>query len=85
MSIPPNTIPVNTIPLNTNLSTLPRGLIRQYHPVLQSQWKQQITAYQTNPPMNPDQFQEGFAWEDPYRYFRFWTIVDFLRDFSLTR
>jgi hypothetical protein len=70
----------------SNSPILPPQLIGQYHPILQSRWKKQVSAYQMpTQQLQTEKLNEGFEWEDPYRYFRFWTIVDFLRDFSLTR
>jgi len=66
---------------------------RQYHPSLQQTWNQQITAYapidqkvhqgqiyQQNPVK-----EEFIDWDDPYKNIRFWTIIDFLRGFKLTK
>ena len=66
---------------------------RQFHPILQRSFNKQMTAYvpvnqhvqrfhgcgQT--PIN----EEFIDWDDPYKNIRFWTFVDFLRGFKLTK
>jgi hypothetical protein len=58
--------------------------MKQYHPVLQEAWNRQLTAYV--PLVQQVIINEEFIdWDDPYRNIRFWTIVDFLRGFKLTK
>jgi hypothetical protein len=61
--------------------------IKQYHPSLQLMWKQQISVYSCSQNEDPNQKQyESFIdWDDPYQNIRFWKIIDFLRDFKLTK
>ncbi len=56
--------------------------IQGYHPHLQKQWEKQIQAYKIN---NKKQIETFIDWDDPYKNFRFWTIIDFLREFKLTK
>ena len=69
------------------MSTTDQLNIKQFHPFLQDNWNKQITAYK---PINSQPYQqtvneEFIDWDDPYRNIRFWTIVDFFREFKLTK
>lgn len=52
---------------------------KQFHPIRQTQYKQQITAYKLD---NKETFID---WDDPYKNLRPWKIIDFLRNFELTK
>ena len=64
--------------------------IQQYHPNLQKQWQQQITAYvghidHANHVDHVPITENFIEWDDPYKEIGFWKIIDFLRDFKLTK
>lgn len=53
-----------------------------YHPFLRKQWTHQIKSYEINSRENHENFID---WDDPYKNIRLWTIIDFLREFKLTK
>lgn len=64
----------------------------QYHPNLRHMWEQQITTYKPNQDNinlttkdNAIIYENFIEWDDPYRFIRPWTIIDFLRNFKLTK
>lgn len=45
-----------------------------------------LSAYTKQPAGAPVNVVEGFIeWDDPYKFFSFWNIIDFLRNFKLTK
>jgi len=63
--------------------------MQQFHPSLQHQWNQQLTAYAPYDDQKQKKqrstTEEFIDWDDPYRNIRFWKIVDFFREFKLTK
>ena len=65
--------------------------ISQYHPLLQNHWKNQMTGYlpyssnHENPYIYHNQRENFIDWDDPYKNIRPWKIIDFLREFKLTK
>lgn len=48
--------------------------------------QQKWTAYKKEPAGAPIDVIETFIdWDDPYKNIKFWTIIDFLRNFKLTK
>jgi hypothetical protein len=45
-----------------------------------------LTAYKKQTAGAPINVVENFIeWDDPYKFFSFWNIIDFLRNFKLTK
>ena len=53
-----------------------------YHPLLRDRWKKQMTVYLPNQDFNGENFID---WDDPYKNIRPGRILDFLREFKLTK
>ncbi len=72
-----------------NLNIQQYSYLKQFHPILRKSWNYQITAYL--PPIKSQQNNinkhiETFVdWDDPYRNIKIWTLIDFLREFKLTK
>lgn len=53
-----------------------------YHPILKNKWEKQIIMYLPNQNSNEENF---INWDDPYQNIRPGKILDFLREFKLTK
>ena len=68
----------------------------QYHPSLKKSLEKQLNMYKPLPAQsnlidtninkqNQSNKENFIDWDDPYKNIRFWTIIDFLREFKLTK
>ena len=67
---------------NINYNNQKKTNFYSYHPVLRDKWEKQITAYLPEQNFTEEYFID---WDDPYKNIRPWKIIDFLREFKLTK